>query len=62
MTEFEYKFINLIKDKKITKKQVAECLGITQPTLKARLNDPKSFKLYEIDTLQKQLSINILDL
>jgi hypothetical protein len=62
MTEFEFKFINLIKDKKITKKQVAECLGITQPTLKARFNDPKSFKLYEIDLLQKQLGINILEL
>lgn len=62
MTEFEFKFINLIKDRKITKKQVAECLGITQPTLKTRLNDPRSFKLHEIDTLQKQLKINILDL
>jgi|DEB0MinimDraft_6_1074348.scaffolds.fasta_scaffold00073_37 predicted transcriptional regulator len=62
MTEFEYKFINLIKDKKITKKRVAECLGITQPTLKARLNDPKTFKLYEIETLKQELKINLLEL
>ena len=62
MTEFEYKFINQLKEKGVTKKEVMECLDITQPTLKSRLNDFKSFKLHEIEKIKNNFKIDILQL
>jgi DNA-binding Xre family transcriptional regulator len=56
MTELHFKFINLIKDKKITKKEIASKMGITMPTLNSRLETPTSFKLAEINELKKILN------
>jgi transcriptional regulator with XRE-family HTH domain len=56
MTEMHFKFINLIKDKKITKKEIAKRLGVTMPTLNARLENPTSFKLGEINELKTILN------
>lgn len=62
MTEFEYKFINQLKEKGVTKREVMECLDITQPTLKSRLNNFKSFKLDEIEKIRIKFKIDILQL
>lgn len=62
MTEFEFNFINLIKDRKITKKEIAEVLGVTQPTLKSRLNDKSTFRIHEVETLKTKFNINVLEL
>jgi predicted DNA-binding protein (UPF0251 family) len=62
MTEEHFKFIRLIKDKKITKKEIAERMSITMPTLNARLDDPKTFKVREAEKLSEILNINILEI
>lgn len=62
MTEIHFKFINLIKDKKITKKKIASELDITMPTLNARLENPTSFKLGEIHKLRTILNVKTLSI
>ena len=62
MTEFEFKFLNLLKERGKKKKEVAELLGVTQPTLKARLNKPDSFKIKEINLIREKLNIDILSI
>ena len=62
MTQEHFKFIQLIKDKRITKKEIAERMGMTMPTLNARFNNPKTLKIFEVDELNKILGTNILEL
>jgi transcriptional regulator with XRE-family HTH domain len=62
MTEIHFKFINLIKDKKITKKEIARRLGVTMPTLNSRLENPTSFKLGEIHKLRTILNVKTLSI
>lgn len=61
MTEEHFKFILIFKEKKITKKEIAERMGITMPTLNARLDNPKTFKIREAENLSEILNINILE-
>lgn len=61
MTEEHFKFIRLIKDKRITKKEIASRMGMTLPTLNARFNNPRTLKLSEVDQLSKILNTNILE-
>lgn len=62
MTEKHFKFIRLIKDRKITKKEIAERMGITLPTLNARFNDPRTLRLSEVEQLNNILKTDILEL
>lgn len=62
MTEFEFKFLNLLKQQGKKKKDVAELLQVTQPTLKSRLNNPDTFKIGEINLIREKLKIDILKL
>jgi len=61
MTESHFKFIRLIKDKRITKKEIASRMGMTLPTLNARFNNPRTLKLSEVEELSKILNTNILE-
>lgn len=62
MTDFEVKFKRILKDKGIMKKDIYEGLGITQPTLNARLKEPKSFRVSELETLKNKFNINLFEL
>jgi predicted DNA-binding protein (UPF0251 family) len=62
MTEEHFKFIRLIKDRKITKKEIASRMSITLPTLNARLNNPRTLKLSEVEELNDILNTNILEI
>lgn len=62
MTEFEFKFLNLLKEQGKKKKDVANLLGCTQPTFKSRLNNPDTFKISEINLIKNEFNIDILEL
>lgn len=62
MTEFEFKFLNLLKEQGKKKKDVAQLLEVTQPTLKSRLNSPDSFKIGEVKKLNEYLKTDIISL
>lgn len=62
MTEFEFKFLNLLKEQGKKKQDVSRLLGVTQPTLKARLSNPDSFKIGEAKKVNQFLKTNIISL
>jgi len=62
MTEYEFKFLNLLKQRGKKKQDVAKLLGVTQPTLKSRLIDPDTFRIGEVKMINKFLKTDILSL
>jgi predicted transcriptional regulator len=62
MTEYEFKFLNLLKQQGKKKQDVAKLLGVTQPTLKSRLIDPDTFRVGEVKKVNKFLKTDILSL
>ena len=49
------------KKKGISKKQLAEVLGLTYPTMLTKLNNPASFKLKEVDKICSFLRIRLTE-
>lgn len=62
MTEYEFKFLNLLKEQGKKKQDVARLLGVTQPTLKSRLIDPDTFRIGEVKMINQFLNADILSL
>lgn len=62
MTEYEFKFLNLLKERGKKKQDVAKLLGVTQPTLKSRLIDPDTFRIGEVKMINQFLKTDILSL
>ena len=62
MTEFEFKFLNLLKERGKKKKDVAQLLDVTQPTLKSRLIDTDTFRIGEVKKINEFLNTDILSL
>ena len=62
MTEFEFKFLNLLKERGKRKKDVAQLLEVTQPTLKSRLIDTDTFRIGEVKKINEFLKTDILSL
>ena len=51
MTEFEFEFVNECKRLGFRKSDVAEGLGVSQPTLHSRLKDATTFKRSELSKM-----------
>lgn len=62
MTEFEFRFLNLLKEKGKKKKDISKLLDITQPTLKSRLINPDSFKISEVKKINDFLKTDLINL
>ena len=58
MTEFEIQFIEDLKRLDLKRYQVCEQLGVSAPTLKARLKNPASLSLKEVQGL-KNMGFNL---
>lgn len=58
MTEFEIQFIEDLKRLDLKRYQVCEKLGVTAPTLKARLKNPANLSLKEVQGL-KDMGFNL---
>lgn len=52
MNEFELEFVNDLKRLELKRYEVCEQLGVSAPTLKARLKNPASLTLKEVDQLK----------
>lgn len=61
MNEFETGFQRQMYQLDLKRKDVAEALGITMPTLKAKLRNPDKFTLKDVRVLEElKFNINIL--
>jgi hypothetical protein len=52
MNQFELEFINDLKRLGLKRKDVANSLGITMPTLKSKLKDPNRLTVRDISLLK----------
>lgn len=63
MNQFELEFINDLKRLKLKRKDVANSLGITMPTLKSKLTDPNRLTVADISALKNlKFSLKQLEL
>lgn len=58
MKEFEIGFQHQMNQLDLKRKDVAEALGITMPTLKSKLRDPEKLTIKDLHKLQ-ELKFNI---
>jgi transcriptional regulator with XRE-family HTH domain len=58
MNEFELGFQHQMNKLNLKRKDVADALGITMPTLKSKLRDPGKLTLKDVQKLQ-ELSFNV---
>jgi len=61
MNQFELEFINDLQRLKLKRKQVAQILGVTMPTLKSKLKDPNRLTVKNIKEL-KNLKFSLINL
>ena len=58
MTEFEIQFVEDLKRLELKRYEVCEKLGVSAPTLKARLKNPASLSIKEVQGL-KNMGFNL---